>query len=178
MTLLSGKTTLVLCLSSILCGCTTNGLPAPYSINLSFPVITQNQINSGGYYINDAEQIRTTDGLCLDTGSDQQNRLTLRECKHVQSQLFSFHRDRITQGEKCLDAAGQGTKEGTPIILYSCTGNDNQRWLTDDNKIKGKQSRKCLAQIALLSEKATLLCWPIAILVAPWNLPSGSRTSL
>ncbi|MCQ7804984.1 hypothetical protein NP223_19440, partial [Salmonella enterica] len=49
MTLLSGKTTLVLCLSSILCGCTTNGLPAPYSINLSFPVITQNQINSGGY---------------------------------------------------------------------------------------------------------------------------------
>lgn len=58
MTLLSGKTTLVLCLSSILCGCTTNGLPAPYSINLSFPVITQNQINSGGYYINDAEQIR------------------------------------------------------------------------------------------------------------------------
>ncbi|EEL9911253.1 lipoprotein EnvE, partial [Salmonella enterica subsp. enterica serovar Enteritidis] len=25
MTLLSGKTTLVLCLSSILCGCTTNG---------------------------------------------------------------------------------------------------------------------------------------------------------
>ncbi|EJR9487364.1 lipoprotein EnvE, partial [Salmonella enterica subsp. enterica serovar Kentucky] len=55
MTLLSGKTTLVLCLSSILCGCTANGLPAPYSINLSFPVITQNQINSGGYYINDAE---------------------------------------------------------------------------------------------------------------------------
>ncbi|EKF5640300.1 lipoprotein EnvE, partial [Salmonella enterica subsp. enterica serovar Kentucky] len=26
MTLLSGKTTLVLCLSSILCGCTANGL--------------------------------------------------------------------------------------------------------------------------------------------------------
>lgn len=56
MTLLSGKNTLVLCLSSILCGCTTNGLPAPYSINLSFPVITQNQINSGGYYINDANK--------------------------------------------------------------------------------------------------------------------------
>ncbi len=34
------------------------------------------------------------------------------------------------------DAAGQRYKEGTPIILYSCTGNDNQRWLTDDNKIK------------------------------------------
>ncbi len=30
------------------------GLPAPYRVNVSFPVITQNQINSGGYYINDA----------------------------------------------------------------------------------------------------------------------------
>ncbi|EAT8909243.1 RICIN domain-containing protein [Salmonella enterica] len=144
MALLSGKTALVLCLSSILCGCTADGLPAPYSINLSFPVITQNQINSGGYYINDAEPIRTTEGLCLDTGSGQQNHLTLQECKNVPSQLFSFHRDKITHREKCLDAAGQGTKEGTPIILYSCTGNDNQRWFTDDNKIKGKQSRKCL----------------------------------
>lgn len=65
MALLSGKTALVLCLSSILCGCTTDGLPAPYSINLSFPVITQNQINSGGYYINDAEPIRTTEGCAL-----------------------------------------------------------------------------------------------------------------
>ncbi|HIC9218320.1 TPA: RICIN domain-containing protein, partial [Salmonella enterica subsp. enterica serovar Agona] len=81
------------------------------------------------------------------------NRLTLRECKHVQSQLFSFHRDRIMQGEKCLDAAGQGTKEGTPIILYSCTGNDNQRWLTDDNKIKGKQSRKCLGTNSIIVRK-------------------------
>ncbi|EGI6177804.1 ricin-type beta-trefoil lectin domain protein [Salmonella enterica subsp. houtenae serovar 51:z4,z23:-] len=144
MALLSGKTALVLCLSSILCGCTTDGLPAPYSINLSFPVITQNQVNSGGYYINDAEPIRTTEGLCLDTGSGQQNHLTLQECKNVPSQLFSFHRDKITHREKCLDAAGQGTKEGTPIILYSCTGNDNQRWFTDDNKIKGKQSRKCM----------------------------------
>ncbi|EJJ9677390.1 ricin-type beta-trefoil lectin domain protein [Salmonella enterica] len=153
MALLSGKTILVLYLSSVLCGCTNDGLPAPYSINLSFPVITQNQINSDGYYINDAEQIRTTDGLCLDAGSEQQNRLTLQECKHVQSQLFSFYRDRITHGVKCLDAAGQGTKEGTPVILYSCTGNDNQRWFTDDNKIKGKQSRKCLGTNSFIVRK-------------------------
>ncbi|MBA3223252.1 RICIN domain-containing protein [Salmonella bongori] len=153
MTLLPGKTALVLCLSSILCGCTTNGLPPPYSINLSFPVITQNQINSGGYYIKNAEQIRTTDGLCLDAGSGQQSHLTLQECKSVPSQLFSFHRDRITHREKCLDAAGQGTKDGTPIILYSCTGNDNQSWLADDNHIKGKQSRKCLGTTSIIVRK-------------------------
>lgn len=150
---LSGKTTLVLCLSSLLCGCTTNGVPAPYSINLLFPVITQNQINSGSYYINDVEKIRTTDGLCLDAGSGQKNHLTLQECKHVQSQLFSFYRDKITHNEKCLDAAGQGTKEGTPVIFYSCTGNDNQRWFTDDNKIKGKQSEKCLGTKSIIVRK-------------------------
>lgn len=178
MTLLSGKTTLVLCLSSILCGCTTNGLPAPYSINLSFPVITQNQINSGGYYINDAEQIRTTDGLCLDTGSDQQNRLTLRECKHVQSQLFSFHRDRIMQGEKCLDAAGQGTKKAHQSFFIHARVMITSAGSLMITKLRGNRAENAWAQIALLSEKATLLCWPIAILVAPWNLPSGSRTPL
>lgn len=178
MTLLSGKTTLVLCLSSILCGCTTNGLPTPYSINLSFPVITQNQINSGGYYINDAEQIRTTDGLCLDTGPDQQNRLTLRECKHVQSQLFSFHRDRITQGEKCLDAAGQGTKEAHQSFFIHARVMITSAGSLMITKLRGNRAENAWAQIALLSEKATLLCWPIAILVAPWNLPSGSRTPL
>lgn len=45
-------------------------------------------------------------------------------------------------------------------------------------KLRGNRAENAWAQIALLSEKATLLCWPIAILVAPWNLPSGSRTPL
>ncbi len=178
MTLLSGKTTLVLCLSSILCGCTTNGLPAPYSINLSFPVITQNQINSGGYYINDAEQIRTTDGLCLDTGSDQQNRLTLRECKHVQSQLFSFHRDRITQVRNVWMPQDKVQKKAHQSFFIHARVMITSAGSLMITKLRGNRAENAWAQIALLSEKATLLCWPIAILVAPWNLPSGSRTPL
>ncbi|EEE0988520.1 ricin-type beta-trefoil lectin domain protein [Salmonella enterica] len=153
MTSLTDKITLVFCLSSILYGCTTDGQLGPYSISFSFPVITQNQIYSDGYYINDAEQIRIKDGLCFDAGLGQQNHLTLQECKHVQSQLFSFNQDRIMQREKCLDAAGQGTKEGTSIILYSCTGNENQRWLKDDNKIKGKQSQKCIGTNSFFVKK-------------------------
>lgn len=34
-------------------------------------------------------------------------------------------------------------------------------------KLRGNRAENAWAQIALLSEKATLLCWPIAILVAP-----------
>lgn len=45
-------------------------------------------------------------------------------------------------------------------------------------KSRGSRAENAWAQIALLSEKATLLYWPIAILVVPWNLPSGSRTPL
>ncbi len=44
-------------------------------------------------------------------------------------------------------------KKARQVILYSCTGNDNQRWLTDDNKIKGKQSRKCLGTNSIIVRK-------------------------
>lgn len=44
-------------------------------------------------------------------------------------------------------------KKAHQVILYSCTGNDNQRWLTDDNKIKGKQSRKCLGTNSIIVRK-------------------------
>lgn len=31
-------------------------------------------------------------------------------------------------GAKCVDVTGSGTADGTQAILYSCTGNANQRW--------------------------------------------------
>ncbi|MFD9793915.1 ricin-type beta-trefoil lectin domain protein [Streptomyces sp. NPDC059070] len=31
-------------------------------------------------------------------------------------------------GAKCVDVTGSGTADGTPTILYTCTGNPNQRW--------------------------------------------------
>ena len=29
---------------------------------------------------------------------------------------------------RCLDAAGQGTANGTPLQIWSCNGQGNQRW--------------------------------------------------
>jgi alpha-galactosidase len=31
-------------------------------------------------------------------------------------------------GAKCVDVTGSGTSNGTSVILYTCTGNANQRW--------------------------------------------------
>ncbi|EAO4439000.1 ricin-type beta-trefoil lectin domain protein [Salmonella enterica] len=153
MTLHFKKAFSLLAVSFILYGCTANGVPTPYNINVSFPVITQNSINSDSYYSDDIEYIRTEDGLCLTASPDHRNQLTLQKCGHPGYQRFTVHRDRITHNGKCLDAAGQETREGTPVILYSCTGNDNQRWFTDDNKIHGKQSNKCLGTKSFIVRK-------------------------
>ena len=32
-------------------------------------------------------------------------------------------------GAKCADVSGGGTADGTPVILYTCTGGANQRWV-------------------------------------------------
>lgn len=140
-------------ISFILYGCAANDTLTPYNINVIFPIITHNNINSDSDYSDDAQYIRTKEGLCLTVDPDHRNRLTLQECGHHGSQRFIFHRDKIAHSGKCLDAAGQETREGTPVILYSCTGNDNQRWFTDDKKIHGKQSNKCIGTKSFIVRK-------------------------
>lgn len=57
----------------------------------------------------------------------------------MQSQLFSFYRDKITHNEKCLDAAGQGTKHSAGSQMIT--------------KFKGKQSEKCLGTKSIIVRK-------------------------
>jgi len=48
-------------------------------------------------------------------------------------------------GSKCLDASGQGTADGTPVIIWSCSGQANQQWTVNaDGTITGTQSGRCL----------------------------------
>ncbi|MEU6850381.1 ricin-type beta-trefoil lectin domain protein [Actinacidiphila alni] len=46
-------------------------------------------------------------------------------------------------GAKCADVTGSGTADGTPVILYTCTGGANQRWtLSADHTVRSLG--KCL----------------------------------
>ncbi|KOV65199.1 alpha-L-arabinofuranosidase, partial [Streptomyces sp. NRRL WC-3618] len=48
-------------------------------------------------------------------------------------------------GNKCLDARGGGTTNGTAVQIWSCTGSDNQQWRVNaDGTIVGVRSGLCL----------------------------------
>jgi hypothetical protein len=48
-------------------------------------------------------------------------------------------------GNKCLDASGQGTANGTAVVIWDCNGQTNQQWnVNADGTITGAQSRLCL----------------------------------
>ena len=56
------------------------------------------------------------------------------------------HRQQLqVYGNKCLDASGQGTANGTQVIIWDCNGQTNQQWNVNANgTITGVQSGLCL----------------------------------
>ncbi|EAV0263247.1 ricin-type beta-trefoil lectin domain protein [Salmonella enterica] len=84
-------------------------------------------INANSYYLHDCEYLKTEKGSCVSADSKHNNRVTIKKCINDASQRFTIYTNRLIHNGKCLDAAGQGTSEGTPVILYFCTDNDNQR---------------------------------------------------
>ena len=48
-------------------------------------------------------------------------------------------------GNKCLDAFGGSTADGTAVVIWDCNGQTNQQWnINADGTITGAQSGKCL----------------------------------
>ena len=45
---------------------------------------------------------------------------------------------------RCVDISGLNTANGTPIQLWDCTGNWNQRWTSTNGALVNPQSGKCL----------------------------------
>jgi lysophospholipase L1-like esterase len=83
-------------------------------------------------------------GRCADVpGSANGTAVQLQDCAGATwtptgKQLTAF-------GTKCLDASGQGTADGTPVIIWDCTGQANQQWnVNADGTITGVQSGRCL----------------------------------
>lgn len=51
----------------------------------------------------------------------------------------------VGPNDKCLDVAGRGKKDGTPVHLWKCYGTKNQRWnIEKSGRIVSRDSGRCL----------------------------------
>jgi alpha-galactosidase len=77
-------------------------------------------------------------------------------------------------GGKCADDSGSATADGTPIVLYSCTGNANQRWtLPGDGTVR--TLGKCLTAAGTADGSATQLAACAGSTAQKWAYqPSGN----
>lgn len=76
-------------------------------------------------------------GLCLTDPRDGgiRTQLVLERCTGASDQTWSFGKDRagypqvVVKGNRmCLDDPKYTERDGTPLIVYSCNGNQEQRW--------------------------------------------------
>ena len=69
------------------------------------------------------------------------------DCNGGTNQRWTYTAGKQLQvyGNKCLDANGQGTANGTQVIIWDCNGQTNQQWNVNANgTITGVQSGLCL----------------------------------
>ena len=116
-------------------------------------------------------------GKCLDVfraSKDDRTPIIQFDCDRRKThQRFWFHPDGTNQAgvqlwniiplhaDACLDVAGANTSNGTPIILYHCTGGDNQKFIRyTDGQIQAYHSGKCLdIEGAVMHNGGKLLQW-------------------
>lgn len=60
------------------------------------------------------------------------------------SEGYTWLANRHEPGFVCATPQGNGTANGTPITVWSCTGSDVQRWKFDNGLIVHKASGKCI----------------------------------
>jgi hypothetical protein len=67
----------------------------------------------------------------------------------------------MVYGTKCLDASNHGTSNGTPVIIWDCSGQTNQQWnLNANGTITGVQSRLCLDATGAATANGTkIIIW-------------------
>lgn len=59
-------------------------------------------------------------------------------------------------GDKCLDVLGSNTADGTPVIIFHCTGTFNQQWNSVNGQIIGI-GNKCLDTVGSSAADGTKL---------------------
>ena len=101
-------------------------------------------------------------GRCLDdTGNPANNvQVYIWDCTNGNAnQQFTYTSGSQLQiAGKCLDASGQGTANGTKVILWTCGSQTNQQWrLNTNGTITGVQSGLCLDVSGAATANGSLL---------------------
>lgn len=67
---------------------------------------------------------------CVEAGSKSGDPLTLAKCRNTPSQNFATNSDGQIKSQTgfCVDVWQAKKTAGTPVIGYTCTGGENQRW--------------------------------------------------
>jgi Ricin-type beta-trefoil lectin domain len=90
--------------------------------------------------------------VCLNSRSLAPGQVSASRCSVTFYDAWNWEGDKIqgigtTQerlGGKCIDVAGGGTANGTPVRLFDCNGTGAQRWRYFKGFIMNPQSGKCL----------------------------------
>jgi hypothetical protein len=99
-------------------------------------------------------------GRCVDLASTANGtQARLWDCNGGTGQRWTYTASRtLTNGNKCLDASGQGTTNGTKAVIWDCHGGTNQQWnLNASGTITGVQSGLCLDASGNATANGTLI---------------------
>jgi beta-glucanase (GH16 family) len=89
-------------------------------------------------------------GKCVDVAGDDVGgdgaAVQLWDCQDwARDQNWAWSGSALTTMGMCLDIAGGGTANGTPLQLHNCTGNPAQVWIANSNgTLSNPQSGRCI----------------------------------
>jgi hypothetical protein len=91
------------------------------------------------------------ENICAESSSTRGSSVRIQPCTFQNSaQSFQMKPNRTIVSKQtgmCVDAAGGSMKSGTPIILWSCHGGINQKWVQLGNQIaSGSDISKCITR--------------------------------
>ncbi|GAA3295885.1 ricin-type beta-trefoil lectin domain protein [Dactylosporangium vinaceum] len=78
-----------------------------------------------------AKQLQVYGSKCLDAAGTQGARTVIADCTGQAAQQWNVNANGTVtnvQSGLCLDASGAGTANSTPVIVWTCTNGNNQKW--------------------------------------------------
>jgi chitinase len=100
-------------------------------------ISTCNRTANEAWTSTSASELRVTIGgatKCLQGSTTNGAKLVISTCTGGANQKFKLNTNRTITGTQtggCVDVKGNGTAEGTPVVLWTCktAANNNQRWV-------------------------------------------------